>query len=434
MDCDRKDLRVLYTVDATLSEVPESDQALGWCQEFLTPEQFAFLGDRPQLHRMWGLYWDEQVAQPANTVSVIAYEYLIMLMRWHFHGVRGFGCLRITAFAWEDLRDLVLTQHTSKMIDLFDRYHFVVLTDYTIDLRDGRVKWEHRTQDVDRFVQRIKHIASSTLAVCWPSPEQARAMRKLHLIKKLDTIAANNTLSKRPWTREASGSHRRLPGEHEVGKMEGSEEGSGVILPGASEKRASEVWGPYEGKPFKYFLQQYAPLLPRLEYRVFVSGMRVLGVVKTAPVPNQSVSQRLREHIQDGHPDPTNFGSHNGGTPEERDRNIRESQRFVLQTHQELLRLVRQEVQPSTKLTLPACARYDISIFESDGKLDYFVNEIEWTPRMGLWYYERANLDEFLAVVDAFAASIWDLCATTPELRERWIDHLLAIDIHSLYH
>ncbi|THH19498.1 hypothetical protein EUX98_g8762 [Antrodiella citrinella] len=357
MDCDRKDLRVLYTVDATLSEVPESDQALGWCQEFLTPEQFAFLGDHPQLHRMWGLYWDEQVTQPANTVSVIAYEYLIILMRWHFHGVCGFGCLRITAFAWEDLRDLILTQHTSKMIDLFDQYHFVVLTDYTIDL--------------------------STLAVCWPSPEQVRAMRKLNLIKKLDTIAANNTLSKRLWTREASGSRRRLPGEHEVGKMEGSEEGSGVILPCKSEKRALEVWGPYEGKLFKYFLQEYAPLLPRLEYRVFVSGMRVLGVVKTAPIPNQSVSQ---------------------------------------------------EVQPSTKLTLPACARYDISIFKSNGKLDYVVNKIEWTPRMGLWYYEHANLDEFLAVVDAFVASIWDLCATTPELRERWIDHLLAIDIHSLYY
>lgn len=76
MECDRNDLRVLYTVDATLSNISESDHGLGWCQEFLTPEQFAFLGDRPQLHHMWGLYWDAQVAQPANTVSVIAYEYV----------------------------------------------------------------------------------------------------------------------------------------------------------------------------------------------------------------------------------------------------------------------------------------------------------------------------------------------------------------------
>lgn len=60
---------------------------------------------------------------------------LMMLMRWHFYGVRTFGRLRIAALAWENLRDLVLTQDTSKMISLFDRYHFVVLADYTMDLR-----------------------------------------------------------------------------------------------------------------------------------------------------------------------------------------------------------------------------------------------------------------------------------------------------------
>lgn len=157
--------------------------------------------------------------------------------------------------------------------------------------RDGRVKWEDSDRDVGRFVQRIKNIASSTRAICWPSPEQARAMRKLNLIKKLDKIAADVTLSKRPWTREASGSLKRLPRKDEVGKMEGSEEGSGVILPGATKERALEVWGDQEGKPFKYFLQQHAPLLPRLEYRVYVSGMRVLGVVKTAPEPNQTPSE-----------------------------------------------------------------------------------------------------------------------------------------------
>lgn len=152
-----------------------------------------------------------------------------------------------------------------------------------------------------------------------------------------------------------------------------------------------------------------------------------------SPLHISNAHSALREHIQYGHPDPTNFGSHNGGTPEERDHNIRESQRFILQTHQELLRLVRQEIQPNTKFTLPALARYDVGIFESNGKLNYYVNEVEWTPRMGFWYYERANVDEFLAIVDGFAASIWDLCATTPERRERWIDSLLAIDTNTMY-
>lgn len=152
---DRNDLRVLYTVDATLSEVPASGPQIGWCHEFLTPQQFAFLRDRPQLHCMWGFCWQTEGAQPADTVSVIAHEYvrtrytltrslmtdpvlslqLSMLLRWHFHGVRGLGRLRISTLAWEDFRDLVLTERASKMIKMFDSFHFVVLTDYTIDLR-----------------------------------------------------------------------------------------------------------------------------------------------------------------------------------------------------------------------------------------------------------------------------------------------------------
>lgn len=140
-----------------------------------------------------------------------------------------------------------------------------------------------------------------------------------------------------------------------------------------------------------------------------------------------------REHMQGNHPDHDNFGSHNGGTPEERDQDVRESELFVLRTHQELVRMVREELPPNSAFTLPAFARYDISVFDANNTVSYFVNEVEWSPRMALWYYERANIDEFLAITDAFAASIWDMCAGTPESREEWVDSLLSIDINSRY-
>lgn len=150
--------------------------------------------------------------------------------------------------------------------------------------------WDDRTEDVPRFIQRIVHIASTTRATCWPSPAQTKAMRKLKLIKKLDHIAEHSTHSGRPWTKEVGG-RLRPPKKGEVGKMEGSEEGLAILFPGASSERATEVWGDHVGKPFRYFLQEDAPWLRKLEYRVYVSGMRVLGVIKTVPQGKEDVSE-----------------------------------------------------------------------------------------------------------------------------------------------
>ncbi|THH16569.1 hypothetical protein EUX98_g9281 [Antrodiella citrinella] len=297
---------------------------------------------------MWGFYWGEKPerkAQPINTLSVLLYEYVALLFRWHFHG---------------DLRDIILDNEPAKVIDLFDRYHFVVLSDYTLDLRLGSIKWNNADRDV-------------------PLSLIARAFRKLNLIEKLDRIAQDVTNSGRPWTRKMSGQGvRRAPKTGEVGQS-----------------RTKEVWGSNEGEPFKYFLQQ--------------------------------------EHINVSGPDYGNFRSHNGRTPEERDHDRRESEWFVLQTHQELIRRVQLEIPPNAAFTLPALARYDISVFEEDRKLSYFVNEVEWTPRMALWYYEHANFDQLIFIADGYAASIWDMCAGGSELRERWVDSLLEIEIDSRY-
>lgn len=157
MECDRHDLRVLYTVDPTLKIVKEVGENTAWTHEYLTPQQYAFLRDRPALDIMWGFLWVDQTngsEQPDGTVSVLAYEYvralcnhaqtsltlytvsqLRLLLRWHSHGVRHFGRLRIYAMSWKQLRDLVLTNEPAIVIDLFDRYHFIVLTDYSMDLR-----------------------------------------------------------------------------------------------------------------------------------------------------------------------------------------------------------------------------------------------------------------------------------------------------------
>ncbi|KAG2126333.1 uncharacterized protein EDB93DRAFT_1064493, partial [Suillus bovinus] len=266
-----------------------------------------------------------------------------------------------------------------------------------------------------QYIKRLQML-ESILPVWPPSQEMLFASKKFNVIKTLDEIARNTTNSPRPQTEILSRTNRSQSFEGFVLKREGSDCTRHIFLPGTIDSFNL----PRDKGGFRWLKQSYVPALRHVgEFRVIVLDCRPLWVIHTSPGnhENQIVffpfltqmhifdfdSSRLQKPYGfDDIMDPV------GGTVEERHLADAELESFVVATLSNLIAIEEGLLQGTSSLRL--MARVDLGVLRgSDGRLGYFVNEVERGIMITL--FSQGNPRWALRLADEFSG-----------LFSQWID------------
>ncbi|KAG2048920.1 hypothetical protein BDR06DRAFT_1012566 [Suillus hirtellus] len=263
------------------------------------------------------------------------------------------------------------------------------------------------SSQLHRYIERLQML-ESILPVWPPSQEMLFASKKFNVIKTLDEIAGNTTNSPRPQTEILSHTNRSQSFEGFVLKREGSDCTRHIFLPGTID--SSNL--PRDKKGFRWLKQSYVPALRHVgEWRVIVLDCRPLWVIHTSPGNHENqmvfchrdaglslekMSSRLQKPYGfDDIMDPV------GGTVAERHLADEELESFVVATLSSLIAIEEGILQGTSSLRL--MARVDLGVLRgSDGRLGYFVNEVERGIMITL--FSQGNPRWALRLADEFSS------------------------------
>ncbi|TFY81829.1 hypothetical protein EWM64_g2175 [Hericium alpestre] len=324
--------------------------------------------------------------------------------------------IEVSFIRWEDFRGAMLNLHTTPnaspftIDDLARDYHCI------IGGLDESVNWTNPNKgygitspsEWSSFQEAYTTLTGRVRI--WPSRNQT-VMRgnKKALMESLDAAARELTRTPRPTTEVLSmyGGRAEIPREGPfVLKRTHSDCGADVIIvadPGPH-NITIDCLSAKEHFPvpdYVWLLQDYAPLLSKVgEWRAFVIGGRLVRTVHTVKRPDKTwivravhgfcpLQELSRRWVRDGCSeivlaDTIRYLS--TLTYDEREAGRVEFETFVCDTYRALVR--RESLPDFVVPSIAQFCRIDIGLWEHDGRLHYFVNEVErGASTTGLWFH-----------------------------------------------
>ncbi|KAG1771569.1 hypothetical protein EV702DRAFT_1048922 [Suillus placidus] len=254
-----------------------------------------------------------------------------------------------------------------------------------------------------------RQMLESIVPVWPPSREILRASIKFNVIVNLDQIATRMVNSPRPRTTLLSRNNVSQSFEGWILKREGSDCNRHVLLPG----KVDPLNLPPDCGHFRWLKQSYVPTLRKLgEWRIILVDCLPLWVVHTAPGNREEelvflhrdaglslaeMTLRVREpYIFDDIMDPV------GGTLSERRQADQELESFATTVLSQLIEVEEDLLGVPSSLRL--MVRLDIGVMHGpDGRLGYFINEVERGVGIGL--FSAGNPRWTLRLADEFGCS-----------------------------
>ncbi|KAI6097729.1 hypothetical protein EDD16DRAFT_1719021 [Pisolithus croceorrhizus] len=350
-------------------------------------------------------------------VKVYISEWLWIIVR--LSTVLDGSMFQVTYMSWEKFRDGILTVDKGIVTELSQHDCLLGGIDYTIDYRSSATYGWKDSSEVDRFAANLEMIRK---VIIWPpSRELERAGWKFPVIDNLSAIAASLVPACAPMTRRLGASE---PIPHDmVLKRSHSDCSAHVIMPDASNKRswpylisqapAGEIW----------MAQQYMPFLPKFgEWRVFIVGGKIIQVVHTyrvgngdwlgCPVKAYWSLDELWAKIQNQSTTAADVVNPDQGTSTQRDRAKEEFESFTLETWKQLV--LAEKVSASGGVSISIFCRLDVGLGVKDGRLMYFVNEVERSLTTSLWMNSMPD-GAHGVFADTFATTLYDWLSGTKD-------------------
>ncbi|KAI6016399.1 hypothetical protein PISMIDRAFT_25228 [Pisolithus microcarpus 441] len=297
---------------------------------------------------------------------------------------------QVTYMSWEKFRDGILTVDEDIVAELSRHDCLLGGIDYTIDYRSPATYGWKDSSEADRFAANLRTIRK---VIIWPpAGELERAGWKFPIIDDLYAIATSLVPACPPITRGLCASDPIPPDT--VLKRSHSDCSAHVIMPDASNKRTWPYLMSQAPTGEMWMAQQHMPMLSKFgEWRVFIVGGKIIQVVHThragkgdwhaSRVLTYWSLEELRAKIQNQGTTAADVVNPDQGTSTQRDRAKEEFENFTLETWKRLV--LTEKVLANGSVSISIFCRLDIGLGMKDGRLMYFVNEVERSLTTSLW-------------------------------------------------
>ncbi|KAG2335749.1 hypothetical protein BDR05DRAFT_971466 [Suillus weaverae] len=341
------------------------------------------------------------IAHRPGFVPVRLHEKLLFWLRIQHKG------MTVEFMKFENFRDILISPKPN-FKKTFQQYHSICGgLDLMVDPSERADGWGSSAQ-LQQYLCGLQTL-ESIVPVWPPSREILHASIKFNVIVNLDQIAARMVNSPRPQTTPLSRNDVSQSFEGWILKREGSDCNRHVLLPG----KVDPLNLPRDCGHFRWLKQSYVPTLRKLgEWRIMLVDCLPLWVVHTAPGNREEelvflhrdaglslaeMTLRIREpYVFDDIMDPV------GGTLSERRQADEELESFATTVLSQLIEVEEDLLGAPSSLRL--MVRLDIGVMHGlDGRLGYFINEVERGVGIGL--FSAGNPRWTLRLADEFGCS-----------------------------
>ncbi|KAI5986610.1 hypothetical protein EDD15DRAFT_2373049 [Pisolithus albus] len=346
----------------------------------------------------------------AGLVKVYISEWLWVAAR--LSAVLDESMFLVSYMSWERFRDGILEFDKDVVAELSRQDCLLGGIDYTIDYRSSAAYGWKDVSDIERLATNLKTIRN---VIMWPpARELKRAGWKFPVIADLAAIAESQVPSCPPVTTRLNTGDTIPQGT--VLKRSQSDCSAHVIMPDAARMRtwsylmsqapAGEIW----------MAQQHVPFLAKLgEWRVYIVGGKIVQVVHTYRTGNGSWHGRqvqgywsldeLQAKILSSDITPMEVINPDEGTTDQRNHAKEEFEAFTLDTWKHLV--LTEKASASGPVSISIFCRLDIGIGMENGRLMYFVNEVERSLTTSLWMGSMPDGAHGI-LADTLAATLYD--------------------------